>query len=116
MTENETVGWYHRINGHEFEQILEVVKEEEPGRLQSMRLQSAGHNLVTDPKEFFANPIVMAFKLSPGNLCESQGFKTAIATFSAFSTKAASLQGPRPTTLASFHSLEAACMSTYVCL
>ena len=47
VTENETVGWYHRINGHEFEQILEVVKEEEPGRLQSMRLQSAGHNLVT---------------------------------------------------------------------
>ena len=21
MTENETFGWYHRLNGHEFEQI-----------------------------------------------------------------------------------------------
>ena len=58
----------------------------------------------------------MAFKVSPGNICESQGFETAIATFSAFSTKASSLQGPRPMTLASFHSQEAACMSTYVCL
>ena len=23
MTEDETVGWHHRLNGHEFEQILE---------------------------------------------------------------------------------------------
>ena len=23
VTENETVGWYHRINGHEFEQAPE---------------------------------------------------------------------------------------------
>ena len=23
MTEDETVGWYHQINGHEFEQTLE---------------------------------------------------------------------------------------------
>ena len=22
MTENETVGWHHRLNGHEFEQAL----------------------------------------------------------------------------------------------
>ena len=22
MTENEMVGWYHRLNGHEFEQAL----------------------------------------------------------------------------------------------
>ena len=25
MTEDETVGWYHRLNGHEFEQ--EIVKD-----------------------------------------------------------------------------------------
>ena len=25
MTENEMVGWYHRFNGHEFEQAQEVV-------------------------------------------------------------------------------------------
>ena len=22
MTENETVGWHHRLNGHEFEEVL----------------------------------------------------------------------------------------------
>ena len=25
MTENEMVGWYHQLNGHEFEQALGVV-------------------------------------------------------------------------------------------
>ena len=24
MTEDELVGWYHRLNGHQFEQALEV--------------------------------------------------------------------------------------------
>ena len=24
MTENEMVGWHHKLNGHEFEQALEV--------------------------------------------------------------------------------------------
>ena len=24
MTEDEMVGWHHRLNGHEFEQVLEV--------------------------------------------------------------------------------------------
>ena len=24
MTEDETVGWHHRLNGHEFEQVLGV--------------------------------------------------------------------------------------------
>ena len=24
MTENEMVGWHHQLNGHEFEQALEV--------------------------------------------------------------------------------------------
>ena len=51
MTENEMVAWYHRITGDEFEQILELVKGEEPGRLQSMRLQRAGHNLVTEQQQ-----------------------------------------------------------------
>ena len=44
VTENETVGWYHRINGHEFEQILEVVKEEEPGRLRSLGSLRVGYD------------------------------------------------------------------------
>ena len=28
-TEDEMVGWHHLLNGHEFEQILEVVKDRE---------------------------------------------------------------------------------------
>ena len=29
MTEDEMVGWYHRLNGHEFEQARELVKDSE---------------------------------------------------------------------------------------
>ena len=29
MTEYEMVGWHHRLNGHEFEQFLETVKDRE---------------------------------------------------------------------------------------
>ena len=29
MTEDETVGWHHRLNGDEFEQTLEVVMDRE---------------------------------------------------------------------------------------
>ena len=29
MTEDEMVGWHHRLNGHEFEQALEMVKDRE---------------------------------------------------------------------------------------
>ena len=29
MTENEMVGWHHRINEHEFEQTPEIVKDRE---------------------------------------------------------------------------------------
>ena len=32
MTEGEMVGWHHWLNGHEFEQTLEVVKGREAGR------------------------------------------------------------------------------------
>ena len=28
-TEDEMVGWHHRLNGHEFEQLQEVVKNRE---------------------------------------------------------------------------------------
>jgi len=27
MTEDEMVGWHHRLNGHEFEQAREIVKD-----------------------------------------------------------------------------------------
>ena len=29
MTEHEMIGWHHQINGHEFEQAWEMVKERE---------------------------------------------------------------------------------------
>ena len=45
MTEEEMVGWHHRLNGHESEQTLG--KKEKPGMLQPIRLQRARHDLVT---------------------------------------------------------------------
>ena len=27
MTEDEMGGWYHRLNGHEFEKLQEIVKD-----------------------------------------------------------------------------------------
>ena len=32
MTEDETVGWHHRLNGHELEQALGVVMDREAWR------------------------------------------------------------------------------------
>ena len=32
MTEDEMVGWLHRLNGHEFEQTQEMVKDKEAWR------------------------------------------------------------------------------------
>ena len=29
MTEDEIVGWYHRLDGHEFEQLQELVMDRE---------------------------------------------------------------------------------------
>ena len=40
MTEDEMVGWYHWLNGHELEQLWELVMDREPGVLQSMGSQS----------------------------------------------------------------------------
>ena len=42
MTEDEMVGWHHRLNGHGFEQALGDGEGQggKPGRLQSTGLQS----------------------------------------------------------------------------
>ena len=32
MTEYEMMGWHHRLNGHEFEHTLEIVKDREAWR------------------------------------------------------------------------------------
>ena len=32
MTENEMVGWHHRLDGHEFEQVLGLLMDREAWR------------------------------------------------------------------------------------
>ena len=45
MTENEMVGWHHRLNEHEFEQTPgDGEGTGKPGMLQPMGLQRVGHN------------------------------------------------------------------------
>ena len=44
MTENEMVGWHHRLNGHEFEQTQGLVMDRKLGVLQSMVSQIVRHD------------------------------------------------------------------------
>ena len=48
MTEDEMVGWYHQLNGHECEQTPEDSEGGKPGVLQSMGSQRVGHDLATE--------------------------------------------------------------------
>ena len=48
MAEDEMVRQHHQLNGHEFEQTPEQRRTGEPGVLQSMGFQRAGHNLGTE--------------------------------------------------------------------
>ena len=51
MSEDEMVGWHHRLNGHEFEQALEVGDGQGSlAVLQSMGLQRVGYDWVTELK------------------------------------------------------------------
>ena len=44
MTEEEMVGWHHRLNGHEFEQVLGIDDGMgKPGVLQSIRSERVVH-------------------------------------------------------------------------
>ena len=45
------VGWHHRLSGHEFEQTPEMMKDREPGVLQSLGSQRVRHNLVTEQQQ-----------------------------------------------------------------
>ena len=47
-TEDEMFGWYHRLNGHEFEQAWGVGDGQRPGMLQSMGLQRVRHAWETE--------------------------------------------------------------------
>ena len=48
MTEDEMVGWHHRLNGHEFEQAPGVGGWGKPDMLQSMEPQTVRHQRVTE--------------------------------------------------------------------
>ena len=48
VTEDEMVGWHHRLNEHAFEQTLGEWRTGKPGVLQSIELQRVGHNLATE--------------------------------------------------------------------
>ena len=46
------VGWHHQLNEHEFEYVLGVGDGTgKPGMLQSMRLKTIRHNLVSELTE-----------------------------------------------------------------
>ena len=36
MTEDEMVGWHHRLSGHDLSKLWELVMREKPGVLQSI--------------------------------------------------------------------------------
>ena len=44
MTEDEMVGWHHRLEGHEFELALGVVMDRETWRAVVHGLQRVGHD------------------------------------------------------------------------
>ena len=44
MTEDETVGWHHQLNGHELSKLRELVMDREAWHMQSMRSQRIGHD------------------------------------------------------------------------
>ena len=48
MTEEEMVGWYHQLNGHEFEQALQVGDGQGGLCAVSVGLQRAGHDWATE--------------------------------------------------------------------
>ena len=50
LTENETVGWHHRLNGHDFKHTLgdSDRKIGKPGMLHSMGSQGVRHDLATE--------------------------------------------------------------------
>ena len=51
MTENEMVGWHHRLDGHEFEQA--PGDSEGQGSLVCCSSQRVGHDLATEEQQDF---------------------------------------------------------------
>ena len=69
-TEDEMVGWHHRLNGHEFEQALGVGDGQ--GSLaccmQSMGLQRVRHDLATEPQQNYSKSKILNNKQYFGRL------------------------------------------------
>ena len=51
MTEDEMVGWHHRLSSHEFEQALEDSEGQGSHGLRSMGSQRVGHDLATEQQQ-----------------------------------------------------------------
>ena len=52
-TTDQVIRWHHRLSGHKFEKLLELVKDSKPGILQSIGLQIFGHYWATELKLYF---------------------------------------------------------------
>ena len=52
-TEDEIVGWHHRLNGHEFEQTLGQGRTGKPGMLQSMGSKRVRHDWATKQQHMY---------------------------------------------------------------
>ena len=57
MTENEMIGWHHWLNGHEFEQVVEMVKDREARRA-AVHGVTKGLTQVSNWTTIFLNKIV----------------------------------------------------------
>ena len=51
VTDDEMVGWHHQFNGHELGKLQETVRDREAGVLQSMGLQTVGHDWATKQQQ-----------------------------------------------------------------
>ena len=47
-TEDETIEWHHRLNGHEFEQTPKILKDKEAWNTAAHGGLRVGHDLVTE--------------------------------------------------------------------
>ena len=51
MTEDEMVGWHHRLNGHEFDQTPEIVEDRALDVLQSVESQTVRRDIATGQQQ-----------------------------------------------------------------
>ena len=50
-TENKMVGWHHQLNGHEFEQTQQMVKDREAWCVAVHGVAKRLHNLATEQQQ-----------------------------------------------------------------